>query len=249
MTWIASEFALGARKFAVALAALLCVLTPARATEPPTLTERLAAVLNAQPRHSTDADEPPDTRAQRLLDVASAVSSGTQHAACRGAWKDVDTCRPYWRGDLRDLSAAVVAVGLHESHFARYVASGACNGPGGAHCDRDHKTGLPRARTYFQLWHSAAPDVWATEPGSDAELRQAAFATARLLAGFYAFCHTQTSGDLWTAAIAQYAGRGCREWPGAVLRRATMVRVRAAIDRPPPPPAQPWPAEAKLPAN
>lgn len=191
----------------------------------PSLTERIAALLLAQPRHSTDAEEADVNREARLRGVASAVSAASLQATCQGAWKTSE-CRPLWRGRRLELVAAVLAVGTLESHWARYTAHPdlCADGPRSARCDAG------RARTYWQLWRSAAPAVWESEPGSDAELRAAAWAATKLLAGGYAFCQRQTSGDPWAAAFSLYAGRGCREWPGAPRRVVEMGRAITLLE-------------------
>lgn len=210
----------------LALLLIAVALCAANALAAPTLTERIASLLLSQRRHETDNDEPDSDREARLRGVAAAVSAASLRATCQGAWK-LPECRPVWRGNRIELVSAVLAVGTLESHWARYVTHPklCSTGPRSSRCDAG------RARTYWQLWRSAAPEVWESDPGSDDELRLAAWDATKLLAGGYAFCRTQTSGDAWSAAFTFYAGRGCREWAGSAKRVAEMSRTRSLLDR------------------
>ena len=83
-----------------------------------TLTQLIFAVLWALPRHVTDADEPVDARRARLTQTAEAISEATARATCVGTWATPD-CRPVWKGSRRELAAGILALGKHESHYAR----------------------------------------------------------------------------------------------------------------------------------
>src|SRR5690606_5375436 len=61
------------------------------------------------------------------------------------------------RGD-RELIAAMVVVGTLESHWSRDIQAGRC---GRFQCDRDPKTGKPRALGVFQLWRPACAKLHA----------------------------------------------------------------------------------------
>lgn len=230
--------------FSVALCLLLCVSARADAL---TMTDRIAAVLLDRPRHASDANEDSRNREARLRDEAAAISSGVHHAACTGAWAHSDSCVKVWRGSLTELSAGLLAIVEHESHSAAYVATGNCAaGPAGARCDNG------RARTVFQVWKTACPDVWQTDPGSEAEMRTGAYCAARLLSSALRFCTEVGEPPNWPGAYGRYAGQGCG-WIGGQKREMTRRKLLVALQRvtvapqDQPLPEQPWPAEPKLP--
>jgi hypothetical protein len=213
----------------VLVAALCAVL--ARAAEPLTLTERIARVLLAQQRHVSDVDEDPRAREARLREVAASVSSAVQHATCAGAWARPTPCRRIWPGSQLELAAALLALGWHEAYWAGYVGRDECHlGPVGARCDQDPKTGLPRARSYWQLWAVAAPDLHALPLGDPAAIRVAAWAAARHLAGAANFCTNAGEPTDWAGAFGRYGARGCA-WRGGIARARTMERLQAALRR------------------
>lgn len=225
--------------------ALLCTLTVilfaslARA-DAPTFTDRIAAVLVIEPRHSTDQSEDDVNRQERMREIASATNAGVQHAMCIGAWKGEASCEPRWKGNRRELTAALLAVAQRESHFASLVQQARCSEmPEGQRCDHG------RARGLWQCWASACPQMWQTEPGSNAELRTGAWEAAKLLAGFYNYCRTLNgTADAWELAYAAYAGNGCRPWPGAKARRSAMQKFLIKLNTaqplaPPSAPAEP----------
>jgi hypothetical protein len=196
-----------------------------------TLTEAIFLVLWAWPRHVTDVNEPEDLRRVRLRHTAEAVSDATARATCVGPWATVD-CKRIWKRSRSELAAAILAVGKHESHFAEYVGDGRCqDGPVGMQCDKDHRTGEFRARSYWQLHQSACPKLWEQEPGSVGELRVAASCTARLLAGFAASSEADCSDTSWSTVFNRYGGRRC-SWTGGVKRAATMRLVLNWLQRP-----------------
>jgi hypothetical protein len=230
------------REWLVVLCAVLvlaCVVGSAHA-DTPTLTQRMHAELvqlpawygdikgwcvnKSKPNERCFDAEDPANREQRLLDIASAISSGTSHAMCTGAWKNDPDCSVRWRGSQRELAAALIALGYGESNFSSAIHLETDCGALPYGCDRDHR-GAPRARGYWQCWRSACPHLWQTDPGSDAELRTAAWDAATLLAGFYAYCGTQGSEDRWEMAFTAYGGHGCRVRGRAPERRASMLRI------------------------
>jgi hypothetical protein len=226
------------------LAALLCVLTPARATEPLGLTDRVHLVLLAEQPFHRDRDEDPRARAARLRDVAAAVSSAVMHARCKGAWKGTD-CRPVWRGSPLELAAALLAWGRYESHWSAEVQSGNCAALGPRACDHN------QARGPWQAWAVACPQLHQVEPGSDAALREGAWCSARLWAGALRFCTEPGEAPNYAGAFSR-AGLGgpcMTDRVGPRRRAAALPRILNDLQRAslPAEPPRPWPAIPKLP--
>jgi hypothetical protein len=212
--------------FSVCFALLVCLSARADATAP-SLTDRITAVLLAQTPHFSDRDEEPRAREARLRDVAAAISAGVAHARCRGAWENDPDCRPVWRGSPTELASAVIALGLHESHYAERIQSGNC---GPHECDRDPRTHEPRSLGPWQAKREACPELHEQEPGSDGALRAGAFCAARLLGGFARYCTDAGQPTDWAGAFKKYGGRACRsEWSDGETRVAVMRRVAAKL--------------------
>jgi len=210
----------------LALVAALCALLASgllRATEPPTLTDRIDAVLQAERRHKSDLDEDPRDRAARLREVATAVSAAVRHARCEAPWTRESGCRPIWGGDSLELAAAVLALGRHETHWASAVQAGRCSDLGRLACDRG------RARGPWQAWQRACPALHAAEPGSDAALRAGAWCAVRLLSGAARFCANRGEPPNWPGAFRRYGGAAC--YPGNERRAAAMRGIWAALRR------------------
>lgn len=207
------------------LAAIWLVLSviPTRAAETPSLTDQIhGALLKLQP-WSGDVREEPSAREARLREVATAVSSAVQHAQCVGAWKGSDSCKVIWGGNPRELAAAVLALGEHETHYAKLVQSGRCSEmPVGQQCDNGN------ARGPWQQWPKACPEMWRELAGSAAALRAGAWCAARLLVGAANVCAERDAGPNWAGAFSRYGGQQrCR--PGNAARVATMRRWQAAL--------------------
>lgn len=183
----------------------------------------LIGLLLSLPRFARDT-ETPEERTARMQKTAHSVDRAVDRATCTGDWKSQADCRRVWNGSKRELTAAVIAIGFHESTYAQAVYEGKCETlPKGMRCDNG------RARTYWQLWKSACPEAWQTEPGSDEQVDAGAWCAAKQLSYFYGYCQTLTGEDHWSAAFTAYAGRGCKTWPGSAARRATMNRLLAKL--------------------
>jgi hypothetical protein len=72
--------------------------------------ETTLSVLESLPIHKSDANEPPDERAARLRKIALAIDGAAE---------------------AREVRAMLLAVGKHESHFARSVCGGSKTGDDG----------------------------------------------------------------------------------------------------------------------
>ena len=108
-------------------------------------------------------------------------------------------------------AAALVALGWHESRFARYVLEDRCqDGPKGARCDEG------RARGPWQVWGR-----WCRAVDRASEAR-CALATLRL---------GKQRCASWEGGFAALAGHPSCEWPGARKRVQTMRRVLAELPR------------------
>lgn len=123
-----------------------------------------------------------------------------------------------------DEQAALVALGWHESRYARHVLEGRCaDGPRGARCDPD-ADGRPRAAGPWQVWGwCSAAHGPPTQETLDAGAR---CVLASLRSGLRACAHVLSP---WAGAFASLrGGRGSArcEWAPAGRRVETMQRVR-----------------------
>lgn len=153
------------------------------------------------------------------------------------AWyQDVgDADRPVWLAPVasaisratesRAEVAALVALGFHESRYARYVVDGRCSdGPIGARCDNG------RARTPWQVWRVACPVAWTHPDGSQESLDAAARCAAGLLRGGRGRCRGRhPAGDL-AGAFSAYRGASCT-WSGGAARARSAGAALVAIER------------------
>jgi hypothetical protein len=190
-----------------------------------TLLQVILSALFILPRFSLDT-ETASERVVRLRGIAVAIDQATLRATCSGPFALKD-CNRVWPGSRRQLAAALVTIGWHESKFAQAIGRGDCQSlPKGMRCDNG------RARSYWQLWKVSCPAGWAEEHGSSAELRQSSWCAARLLSSSYRFCFDDDVPlDPWARAFGRYAGRSCR-WIGGSGRVRTMRRVLSSFDRP-----------------
>lgn len=181
----------------------------------------LTGILVSFQRFTLDT-ETPESRAARMRATAVYMVEAADRATCTGTWKNVEGCRRIWNGPKRQLIAASAALGEHETHYAQAVYEGRCHElPKGMRCDNG------KARTYWQQWAVACPEVWSTEPGSEAEVQAGAWCSMRLLASAYKMCAGETDND-WAAAFRRYGGHSCRSL-GATDRVATMERVLSKL--------------------
>lgn len=186
------------------------------------LSQAILTALLSLPRFSLDT-ETEGERAARMAVIAGAESEAVDQVSCTGHWATID-CRRIWPGSRRQLAAALITVGWHESRYSELVHQGRCSElPKGMQCDHG------KARTVFQLWQVACPKAWEQEPGSVAELQQAAVCAARLLSNAYRMCATDDTPNNWAGAFSRYGRAYCR-WPGGISRAATMARVLSKFD-------------------
>jgi hypothetical protein len=122
------------------------------------------AVLNKEPRHTTDRHEPANERGARFMELSEAIGTFAK---------------------TPEEAALMATVVIHESTLARYIAEGRCkDGPKGQRCD-----GL-RSRGYFQNRQISCPKGWAQKPGSREELFEMAKCSRRDLARGWYKCGT-----------------------------------------------------------
>lgn len=165
------------------------------------------------PRSQLDRKEESEAQWKRLWEVAVTVS-----AAARGS----DFSSPIV------VAAALVALGQHESTWARYIGEDRCkDGPAGMQCDPDEK-GEPRALGYWQLHRSACPAAWQLPPSFDrlfieAECAANAFALAADR------CFGKHPDGVMAAALAGYRGK-C-DAPDAALRGRTWATFHDVLER------------------
>jgi len=166
-------------------------------------TLRVLAAMLAQPVWYEDAAETPEQRADLLRPVAMAIALATED---------------------RTEQAAMVALGWHESRWARYVVEGRCqDGPRGARCDNG------RARSPWQVWAVACPSAHAVPADHPVVNERAASCAVRLLRGGRNRCRGLNPAGDWAGAFSSY-GRGAScQWAPAAERVATMQTVWARL--------------------
>lgn len=120
-------------------------------------------------------------------------------------------------------AAAMVAVGRHESRWARYILEGRClDGPPGLQCDLK-PNGEPWSIGPWQLRKVACPEAW--EPAASPYIH--ARCAARLLLGAKSRCAGIHPGGEWAGAFSGF-NVGC-QWPGAVERERTRKSVLSRL--------------------
>lgn len=165
-----------------------------------TATLRVLAAMLAQPVWYQDVADTPEQRADLLRPVAMAITLATQDPT---------------------EQAALVALGWHESRWARYVVEGRCkDGPDGARCDN----GL--ARSPWQVHrYGLCRQAWRYTEDDPRTLELAAECSVRLLRGAKSRCTGQHPAGDWAGAFSQY-GTGARcTRPKSADRAATMQTV------------------------
>ena len=199
---------------AMTIAILVALLTAARAASVGSITGALLSL----PRFTLDTESEAE-RTARMHAVAEASARAVNRAVCAGPWAKDDKCVRVWPGKSRDLLAAMIALGYHETRYSQAVQEGRCDElPKGMQCDHGHARGL------WQQWETACPEMWKTAPGSAEELEASAWCAATLLSRSYVVCSSDGEGDAWAGAFGRYGARGC-SWPGGKSRAATMRRV------------------------
>lgn len=112
-------------------------------------------------------------------------------------------------------AAALIALGYHETAFARYVLDGHCEqGPIGARCDGG------RARGPWQVW-SWCRGAWA-HPAGPAGARASLRAEARCAVGLLRAARTRCAAEGWPGVFAGYRRLASCRWSGATRRVATL---------------------------
>ena len=121
--------------------------------------------------------------------------------------------------------AALVALGWHESRWARYVVSGYCSdGPSGARCDNG------RARSPWQTHRSACPSAWALAEEDPRALERSAVCAVRLLRGARGRCRgMHPAGDL-AGAFSGYARSSVCTWAPAAGRARSAAAALMALE-------------------
>ena len=146
------------------------------------LTESILAAMLALPQYAGDRDDSPEARAALLRPVAVAIAETAQSP---------------------ETAAALIALGWHETKFARLVIEGRCSDmPAGSRCDNG------RARGVWQAWHVACPVAYRFPAGSSESLR----AEARCAAGnLYAARHrcAERNANIIAGQFSGYAGASC----------------------------------------
>jgi len=191
--------------FAIFIAALVCYCCgrPYEADASP-LEDAVLEVLQSMPPSRWDAEEPPESRAERLSEVAEAITVASR--------------------DGRD-AAMLLALGRSESNFAGYVGAGCVDIPdGAANCDRDPKTGESRARSYWQPWRRTCPVAWSYPRGSREALFAFALCARKRFWGAANTCRDRHPAGYLAGGFSGYRrGAECAWAPGAKRARLMLV--------------------------
>lgn len=159
-----------------------------------TLAEAIAAVILSLPHYWADAGEPPEDRASRAEHAADVIIEVA--------------------GNNRDMIAALIALGWHESRWSRFVFEDECEkGKPGERCDDG------RARSPWQMHRDACPYYW--ESGLLSDGAKCAFSLLR---------YGRSACGSYQGAFAVYAGQRC-SWKGGIEREATRQRMLKALQR------------------
>jgi hypothetical protein len=162
----------------------------------------LTAML-ALPAYAGDRSESPEERAALLRPVAVAIAETAQSP---------------------ETAAALIALGWHETKFARAVIEGRCSEmPAGSRCDNG------RARGVWQAWNVACPAAYRFADGSLESLRAEVRCAVGNLYSARNRCERRAP-ELWGGAFSGYRGASCL-WPAAARRVQTMREVLAVLRR------------------
>jgi hypothetical protein len=167
-------------------------------------------LLSSLPVHTTDRDEDPLSRSERLSDIALVVSIVAPSI---------------------NRSTTLIETGRSETHFARYVGEGRClDGPPGMRCNPD-SNGLPRSLSYWQLERSACPALFDAEDGTLEALCIAADCANHIWWAQYWRCYSKNPDGPIAGAFSGYAtGESC-VWKPATQRAARWYAVRNDLGR------------------
>lgn len=159
------------------------------------LVDDVRRVLSEEPVSQWD-DEGEEQRAKRLDEIASAIVHASQGS--------------------RRRAAALLALGHHESNWARYVGDGCQDVPDGApDCDRG------KARSYWQVHRSVCPRAW-----GDDSLDAYARCADRVFWRAVRRCRERSRHGEIAGGFSGYTGASCN-W-GLAAKRAKTYRLRLA---------------------
>lgn len=190
---------------------LASAATPQRRPDP--LASAVHTALWGTPASALDRKETVEARWSRLYDVARAIEA----AARSSKFSSPVT-----------VAAALLALGQHESTWARYIGEDRCSdGPPGMQCDPD-ESGTPRARGYWQLHRSACPEIWQHAPSAERLMLEAECA-ANAFARAADRCFSKHPDGVMAGALGGYRGK-C-DAPDADLRRRTWAVYVDVLER------------------
>lgn len=155
------------------------------------------SVMLAHPAYS-DRQAPSEEREFALRPVAEAIASAARTST---------------------EAAELLALGMHESHFALAVVRDGCRGMGDTACDSR------KARGPWQLHREACRAAWAFDQGSVESTRVEARCAVALLRGYEAHC-----GSLGGAYAMYGTGHSC-SFRGSAARVATTFRFTRELSR------------------
>lgn len=164
--------------------------------------------------------------------ILSAMLSLPQYVADRGDTQEARAAllKPYAEA-VADVSrgnrwkaSALIALMWHESRLARYVVEGRClDGKPGQQCDKDPRTGQPRARGATQVWRWCT-EAWRHPAGSWESIRGEVACASRMLSAGLQRCRGRHPEGDTAGAYSAYRNGACTWRPAAArARRAASI--------------------------
>lgn len=160
-----------------------------------------------------------------LSTLSVELASVTEEATCTGPWAEYVECQRIWPGNPRELAAAVLAVGKHESLLDPRIQRGECKVWSRTNVECDGVKLLDgsyffRAQSVFQLHGRFREPVVGLEWFA---VRNAAKQAVRVLVAAKARCKT------WEGMFAAYAGTRSCYYRGAKHRARSFQQIDSAL--------------------
>ncbi len=190
---------------------------------------RVWMILLSFTAHPHDS-ESPEAREDRLLDVAVAMVMSADLATCSGDYA-TPQCKRIWPGSRKELLAAQLTFGRHETRYAEHVQAGRCGEYARRECDRKRTAAgyVYTSQTYYQLKESRLGGAgFESVVGLESEaVLNATWSATKALAGARNQCAAH--GDWAEGMFSNLAtGSSCR-WSGSVERARTLRSVFSVL--------------------
>lgn len=173
------------------------------------------------------AEAAQEARRAFLETLSVELASVAEEATCSGPWASYVECRRWWSGSPVELSAAVLAVGQHESLLSPRIQAGKCKvwGPGNVECDG---VKMPDGSYYFRAQSAFQLQGHFREPVVGLEWWQVRNATKRAA---WVLSHSRARCKTWEGMFSGYAGTRSCGWRGSVGRVKTFRSIEERLER------------------